>query len=77
MNKFYKEICKYYEDIFPKNESQLNFLNNISDGKDYLDIGCATGLVAKKLRKLRKKCNLHRLRRKHGRRSKKKRTQSI
>lgn len=47
MNKFYKEICKYYEDIFPTNEAQLNFLNNISDGKDYLDIGCATGLVAK------------------------------
>lgn len=49
MNKFYKEICKYYEDIFPTNENQLNFLNNISNGKDYLDIGCATGLVAKSL----------------------------
>ena len=31
MNKFYKEICKYYEDIFPTNEAQLNFLNNISN----------------------------------------------
>ena len=49
MNKFYKEIRKYYGDIFPTNEAQLNFLNNISDGKDYLDIGCATGLVAKNL----------------------------
>lgn len=54
MNKFYKEICKYYEDIFPKNENQINFLNNISDGKDYLDIGCATGLVAKNLKDLGK-----------------------
>ena len=40
MNKFYNEICKYYEDIFPKKEAQLNFLNSISEGKDYLDIGC-------------------------------------
>ena len=54
MNKFYKEICKYYEDIFPTNEAQLNFLNNISDGKDYLDIGCATGLVEKNLENLGK-----------------------
>ena len=54
MNKVYKEICKYYEDIFPTNEAQLNFLNNISDGKDYLDIGCATGLVAKNLANLEK-----------------------
>lgn len=54
MNKFYKKICKYYEDIFPKNENQINFLNNISDGKDYLDIGCATGLVAKNLKDLGK-----------------------
>ena len=42
------------EDIFPTNEAQLNFLNNISDGKDYLDIGCATGLVAKNLENLGK-----------------------
>ena len=54
MNKFYKEICKYYEDIFSTNEAQLNFLNKISDGKDYLDIGCATGLVAKNLQNLGK-----------------------
>lgn len=54
MSKFYKEICKYYEDIFPTNEAQLKFLNNISDGKDYLDIGCATGLVAKNLENLGK-----------------------
>lgn len=54
MNKFYNEICKYYEDIFPKNEAQLNFLNSISEGKDYLDIGCATGLVAKNLEELGK-----------------------
>ena len=54
MNKFYNEICKYYEDIFQKNEAQLNFLNSISEGKDYLDIGCATGLVAKNLEELGK-----------------------
>jgi len=33
--------------------------------------------IIDRVRKLGKKCNLHRLRRKHGRRSKKKRTQSI
>lgn len=49
MNKFYKEICKYYEDIFPLNKIQIDFLKNASLGKDYLDIGCATGLVAKHL----------------------------
>ena len=49
MNKFYNEICKYYEDIFPKNEAQLNFLKSISEGKDNIEIGCATGLVSKNL----------------------------
>lgn len=54
MNKFYNNICKYYEDIFPLNKNQLEFLNTISQGKDYLDIGCATGLVAKNLENLGK-----------------------
>lgn len=66
MNKFYKEICKYYEDIFPKNENQLKFLNNISNGKDYLDIGWCDRTCCKKFRRFRKKFNLHRLGRNYG-----------
>lgn len=52
MKKFYNEICTYYEDIFPYKKEKIDFLNNLTTGKKYLDIGCATGLVAKYLKDL-------------------------
>lgn len=52
MKNFYKEISNYYEDIFPYKKEKIDFLNNLTDGKKYLDIGCATGLVSKNLKDL-------------------------
>ncbi|QEN03418.1 class I SAM-dependent methyltransferase [Thiospirochaeta perfilievii] len=43
---FYKSISKVYDDIFPQNKSQLDFINNlkpIAKAEVILDIGCATG----------------------------------
>lgn len=43
--KFYEEISKYYDYIFPTGKAQVNFLNKfIGDiPKDILDIACGTG----------------------------------
>lgn len=43
--KFYEEISKYYNYIFPTGKAQVNFLNKfIGDiPKDILDIACGTG----------------------------------
>lgn len=49
---FYSSIAKYYNQIFPLNEKQLEFVQSSLaslDGKKILDIGCSTGQLAKKL----------------------------
>ena len=49
---FYSSIAKYYNQIFPLNEKQLEFVQSslaALDGKKILDIGCSTGQLAKKL----------------------------
>ncbi|KOH46119.1 class I SAM-dependent methyltransferase [Sunxiuqinia dokdonensis] len=49
---FYSAIAKYYNQIFPLNEKQLEFVKSSLvglDGKKILDIGCSTGQLAKKL----------------------------
>lgn len=46
MSRFYDTIADHYEKIFPLKPPMQNFLLNVSDGKDYLDVGCATGLMA-------------------------------
>ncbi|MCG6190567.1 class I SAM-dependent methyltransferase [Maribellus maritimus] len=48
-NKFYTSISKYYSEIFPYKPVQLNFVKKrVGDleGKEILDIGCATGELA-------------------------------
>nr|WP_319265921.1 methyltransferase domain-containing protein [uncultured Draconibacterium sp.] len=48
-NTFYTSISKYYSEIFPFNPMQLKFVQNkLGDlqGKNILDIGCATGELA-------------------------------
>lgn len=46
MSRFYDTISDHYEKIFPLKPPMQNFLLNISNGQDYLDVGCATGLMA-------------------------------
>ena len=49
---FYSSIAKYYNQIFPLNESQINFVQssvNPLAGKNILDVGCSTGQLAKRL----------------------------
>lgn len=51
-NQFYSSISKYYSQIFPFNPGQLNFVKKKSgelNGKQILDIGCATGELAFRL----------------------------
>lgn len=48
-NIFYTSISKYYSEIFPYKPMQLKFVKNSLgdlDGKQILDIGCATGELA-------------------------------
>ncbi|WP_159520059.1 class I SAM-dependent methyltransferase [Sunxiuqinia indica] len=49
---FYSSIAKYYNQIFPLNENQVQFVKTSLgslDGKNILDIGCSTGQLAMKL----------------------------
>jgi 2-polyprenyl-3-methyl-5-hydroxy-6-metoxy-1,4-benzoquinol methylase len=49
---FYASIAKYYDQIFPLNEKQVDFVNaNIESlaDKQILDVGCSTGQLAKRL----------------------------
>ncbi len=53
-NKFYTSISKYYSEIFPYQPMQLQFIKNRVgelNGKQILDIGCATGELAFNLAK--------------------------
>lgn len=47
MVKFYKSIARYYDDIFPLNVQQVNFVVSLINGevknKNVLDVGCGTG----------------------------------
>ena len=48
-DKFYTSISKYYSEIFPFNQMQLNFVKNelsSVEGVKILDLGCATGELA-------------------------------
>ncbi len=51
--KFYKRIAPYYDDIFPYNSIQKDFVLSTSDGQNQekyiLDIGCGTGNLALEL----------------------------
>lgn len=41
---FYEEISKYYDDIFPVEESQINLVKSIFDaGSKVLDVACGSG----------------------------------
>ena len=49
---FYSSIAKYYNQIFPLNEEQVQFVQtNLQslDGKNIMDIGCSTGQLSQKL----------------------------
>ena len=48
-NEFYTSISKYYHEIFPFNQGQLNFVRRNKgelSGNKILDVGCATGELA-------------------------------
>ena len=49
---FYSSIAKYYNQIFPLNENQVDFVKSyiqpLAD-KNILDVGCSTGQLAQKL----------------------------
>lgn len=52
---FYQSIAEYYEQIFPLNKKQIDFVENCfeNDSKDsILDIGCGTGSLSIELTKL-------------------------
>lgn len=51
-NQFYTSISKYYSEIFPYKPMQLSFVKEKLgelEGKQILDIGCATGELASQL----------------------------
>lgn len=52
MSKFYTEISKYYDYIFPTGDAQLNLIKEIvgEPPKDILDIACGSGGYSKHLR---------------------------
>ena len=56
---FYQSISQYYDYVFPLNEKQVSFikqsLNNETEGKVLLDIGCSTGSLCVALSELRLK----------------------
>lgn len=56
--KFYQYIADYYEQIFPLNKMQIDFVGNAvidSEEKSLLDIGCGTGSLSIELSKVFKK----------------------
>ncbi len=55
MTNFYKSISDNYEKIFPLNLKMVDFIFESSQGKNYLDIACGTGLAAEELVKRGKK----------------------
>ncbi|MBS4534166.1 class I SAM-dependent methyltransferase [Clostridium sp. D2Q-14] len=52
MSKFYKEISKYYDYIFPVKDVKFNLIKEVSGDypKDILDVACGSGGYSKKLR---------------------------
>lgn len=54
MSKFYTEISKYYDDIFPTGNAQINLMKEILGGapKDILDVACGSGGYSKALKDL-------------------------
>lgn len=54
MSKFYTEISKYYDYIFPLAKAKLNLIRELAkDGpKDILDIACGSGSYSIELKKL-------------------------
>lgn len=53
MSEFYTEISKYYNDIFPTGEIQIQFLKDAMPNppKEVLDVACGSGGYAKALTK--------------------------
>lgn len=51
MSKFYTEISRYYEYIFPVGEAQLNLIKELAGNpsKDILDVACGSGGYSKRL----------------------------
>lgn len=54
MSKFYTEISKYYDYIFPTGDAQLSLIREIvgNPPKDILDVACGSGGYSKKLNDL-------------------------
>ncbi|PGB06601.1 class I SAM-dependent methyltransferase [Bacillus toyonensis] len=47
---FYEKLMPYYDEIFPENEKQLNFIASyLQEGDSVIDVGAATGNVANAL----------------------------
>lgn len=49
---FYSSIAKYYNQVFPLNESQISFVRSMIQSlpeKQILDIGCSTGQLSRSL----------------------------
>ncbi|MDA2062647.1 class I SAM-dependent methyltransferase [Bacillus cereus] len=47
---FYQKLMPYYDEIFPENEKQLNFIASyLQEGDSVIDVGAATGNVANAL----------------------------
>lgn len=44
---FYQMLTPYYDEIFPANEKQINFIvSYLQKGSSILDVGAGTGNVA-------------------------------
>lgn len=52
MSKFYTEIAKYYEDIFPVGNAKINLIQEIAGRppKNILDVACGSGGYSKELK---------------------------
>ncbi|HDR3885023.1 methyltransferase domain-containing protein [Bacillus thuringiensis] len=47
---FYQKLMPYYDEIFPENEKQVNFIASyLQEGDSVIDVGAATGNVANAL----------------------------